>query len=462
MSDYSAFLERKSQLGGDHGFKPTFLPSFLFDFQSALVQWAVRKGRAAWLVDCGLGKGPMGLVWSQNVVEHTNQNVLIGCPLAVSHQLVREGEKFGIEVKRSGDGKPKGKITVTNYERIHLFDPSDFGGFWGDESGAIKNHAGVTKGVVVEFARTLPYRLLGSATSAPNDFIELGTHSEALGELGFMDMLNRFFRNENNTSDTGREYAMNGPAPKWRFKGHASEPFWRWVCSWARAARKPSDLGFDDKDFILPPLTENLHIIDKNYVRPGEMFPRVAIGRKEELEEGRATIQDRCEKAAELASSHERSVAWVNLNPEGDFLEKLIPDCVQVSGSDSDEAKEEKILAFLTGQAARMVTKGKIAGLGLNLQFCNHAVYFADHSYEKFYQIQRRFWRFGQKNPVTFDIVTTPGGRNILKNLQRKAKAADEMFFSLVAHMNDAIKLDADRHFTKKEELPSWLSRISV
>ncbi len=463
MSDYMEFLKAKSQLGGNHGFEPTFLPEWLFDFQKSLVEWAVHKGRGAWLIDCGMGKGPMGLVWAQNVVEKTNGNMLVACPLAVSHQLVREGEKFGIEIHRSNDGQPKGKITVTNYERLHLFDSSDYVGMWCDESGAIKNYSGVTKNAVTEFMRSLPYRLLGSATSAPNDTIELGTHSEALGELGYMDMLAMYFKNDQNTCDSGRRYAMSGGmAPKFRFKKHAETHFWRWVCSWARAARKPSDLGFDDLDFILPPLIERQHVINKGFVRPGELFSRPAIGKKEELAEARETIQERCEKAAELASQHERSVAWCNLNPEGDLLEKLIPDCVQVAGSDPDDEKEEKILAFLSGQSRRMVTKGKIAGLGLNLQLCNHATYFPDHSYERFYQIERRFWRFGQNNPVTFDIVTTPGGQNILKNLQRKAAAADKMFTELVAHMNDAMRVDGLRGFEKKMEVAPWVLKINA
>lgn len=457
-SDYTAFLHQKTQIENNHGFNPVFMPDFLFDFQRSLVEWSLRKGRGALLCDCGLGKGPMTLVWADNVVRKTNGNVLIATPLAVSHQFETEGTKFGIECRRSGDGKPKGKITVTNYERLHLFNPDDYVGFAGDESGCLKDSKSVRKGIVGEFVRTLPYRLLASATAAPNDFIELGNHSEVLGELGFLDMLSMYFKNDSNTCDTGRKYAaFGGKAPQWRFKKHAQEPFWRWVSSWARAVRKPSDLGFDDGKFTLPPLIEQQHVVDYRYVHPGEMFPRPAVGLKEQREELRATLTQRCEKMAELMTDHDRSVGWCHLNPEGDLLEKLVPDCVQVSGSDSDDEKEEKIKAFLEGQVKRMVTKPSIAGWGLNLQFCNHTAYFPSHSFEAYYQGIRRFWRFGQERSVTVDIVTTTGGKKVLDNLQRKADAADRMFDNLILHMNDSLKVDPFRYFEKKEKVPSWL-----
>ena len=460
MTDYLEFLRSKSQVGGNHGFEPLWIPDFLFDFQKPLVGWSIRKGRATLMEDCGLGKTPQELVFAENVVRKTNKNILIAAPLVVSHQFIREGEKFGIEVHRSGDGKPKGKITITNYERLHLFDPSDYIGFIGDESGCVKDSKSVRKGVVSEFVRNLPDRLLASATAAPNDFIELGNHSEVLGELGFLDMLAMYFKNDNNTCDTGRHYAaFGGKATTWRFKKHAKEPFWRWVSSWARAVRKPSDIGFPDGKFILPPLIENQHVVDCKWARPGEMYPRAAKGLKEQREELKMTLHQRCEKMAELMSAHDRSVGWCHLNPEGDLLEKIVPNCVQVSGSDSDEAKEEKIKAFLDGQAPRLISKTKICGWGLNLQFCNHTAYFPSDSFEAYYQGVRRFWRFGQERPVTVDIVTTPGGKRTIDNLNRKAAAADRMFEALILHMNDSLKVDPLRHFEKKEEVPAWLYR---
>lgn len=259
--EYREFLEAKSQCGTFDGFPPNWIPDFLFDFQTYLFDWSIRKGRSAIFADCGMGKTPIYLVWAENVVRETNGNVLIITPLAVSHQVIKEGIKFGIEVKRSSDGKPQGKITVTNYERLHLFDQANYVGVVADESGILKNFDGATKKIVTEFLRTKRYRLLCTATPSPNDYIELGTTSEALGEMGFMDMLTRFFKNEQNTIDTRRHWATTGgAAQQWRFKKHAESIFWRWVSSWARAIRKPSDLGFDDGPFILPP-TEHQQVI---------------------------------------------------------------------------------------------------------------------------------------------------------------------------------------------------------
>ncbi len=275
MSSYEEFLQRKTQWGGDDGFEPLWIPDFLFDFQKDLTSWAIRKGRCALFEDCGLGKTPQLLVWAQNVVQHTNRRVLIVTPLAVSHQTIREGEKFGIAVHRSDNGKPAGKITVTNYERLHLFDEEDYVGVVCDESSILKNFDGSRRKIITEFLRKKKYRLLCTATAAPNDYIELGTTSEALGELGYMDMLTRFFKNEQNTISPARQWmTTGGQAPKWRFKHHAQRPFWQWVCSWARAIRRPSDLGYDDGKFILPELTEKQTIIENTDPLPGELFAR--------------------------------------------------------------------------------------------------------------------------------------------------------------------------------------------
>jgi len=239
---YADFLHAKSQQGTGSGFAPTFLPDFLFDFQHALLDWSIRQGRSAMFADCGLGKTPMELVWAENMARKTGRNVLILTPLAVTAQMEREAEKFGIGAKVSRDGAVH-RITITNYERLHYFNPSDFAACACDESSILKSFDGKRKGEITQFMRKMEYRLLATATAAPNDYIELGTSSEALGYLGHMDMLNRFFKNDLNNSATGRH---RGEVAKWRFKGHAELPFWRWVCSWARAIRKPSDLGRPD------------------------------------------------------------------------------------------------------------------------------------------------------------------------------------------------------------------------
>jgi hypothetical protein len=455
---YIEFLKSKAQLGGNYGFEPLYMPDFLFDFQRELTSWAIRKGRSAIFADCGLGKTPIFLVWSENVIRKTNGKILIVSPLAVSHQTVKEGEKFGIEVKRSIDGKPAGRITVTNYERLHLFDPSDYEGVVADESSILKNFDGSRKKIITEFMRTKPYRLLCTATAAPNDFIELGTTSEALGEMGFIDMLLRFYKNDQNTMDTKRKWLSNhGAAPKWRFKKHAEVPFWKWVSSWSRAIRKPSDLGFDDGPFTLPALVENQITVNTSRPMEGELFVKEAIGLFEQRQELKHTLTERCEKVADLVKNNGCAVVWCHLNTEGDLLEKLIPGAVQVSGKDSDDEKEHRLSAFSDGQIRVLITKPKIAGFGLNWQHCNHTTWFPSHSFEQYYQGIRRFWRFGQTKDVTVDIVTTFGGESVLKNLQRKAAAADKMFDELMASMGNAQGIDNKTFFNKNQEVPSWL-----
>lgn len=462
---YAEFLEQKAQHGAFSGFEPVELPSFLFDFQRDLLTWAIRKGKAAIFADCGLGKTPMQLVWADNIVRHTGQPVLIATPLAVGHQTIREAEKFGIEAHRSQDGSVNGGgIVVTNYERVHLFDPDDFAGMVCDESSILKNFDGVRRAVVTEFMRRLPYRLLCTATAAPNDYIELGTSSEALGELGHMDMLSRFFRNQNSNAVDLKGHWRGFSAPRafelkqWRFKGHAEIPFWRWVCSWARAVRRPSDLGFCDGSFVLPALHVNTHSITARTKRPGMLFDLPAVGLREEREERRRTIQERCEQVAELASHGGQVLVWCHLNDEGNLLTEMIDGAVQVAGSDSDDEKEARLLAFASGEIRVLVTKPKIGAWGLNLQRCAHVTFFPSHSYEQYYQGVRRCWRFGQERDVRVDIVCSEGELSVMENLQRKAEQADRMFSALVSHMNDAQRIERSNGFDKTSEVPAWLS----
>ncbi len=452
--DYQQFLEQKAQAGARSGFDPVFMPDCLFDFQESLTEWAIQKGRGALFTDCGTGKTLMSLTWAQNVVQKTNKPVLFLTPLAVTTQVQREGEKFGIESAISKDGRVKSKITVTNYEKLSKFDPADYVGVVCDESSRIKSDSARTRLEVTSFMRKIPYRLLATATASPNDYIELGTSSEALGYLGHMDMLNKFFKNDNNNSGMRRMYGEN---VKWRFRGHAEIPFWRWVCSWSRALRRPSDLGFSDDGFILPPLSENEHVVEARTIADGCLFDMPAADLREQREERRRTLVERCEKVAELVDHDSPALVWCHLNDEGDLLEKLIPDAVQVSGRDSDDAKEEKMLSFVDQQSRVMVIKPKIGGFGLNLQHCSHVTFFPSHSYEQYYQAVRRCWRFGQKSPVTVDLVMTEGDRKVMSNLQRKSKAADEMFTRLVAEMNNAIHMGKIDKHTNRGELPKWM-----
>lgn len=458
--DYTKFLREKSQGGADSGFAPLWMPDFLFDYQHALTDWSIRKGRAAKLADCGLGKTPMGLVWASNVARKTRRPVLYLTPLAVAPQTVGEAEKFGVEARQSRDGGSAGHVVVANYERLHLFNAGDFGGVVCDESSILKNFGGERRSQITQFMRKVPYRLLQTATAAPNDYIELGTSSEALGYLGHMDMLGRFFRNDMSNSATGRNH---GNTMKWRLKGHAEEPFWRWVCSWARAMRRPSDLGFSDERFRLPPLHEIEHIVETEKLADGMLFSLPAADLREQREERRRTLQERCEKVASLVNGTGKpALVWCHLNEEGDALARLIPDALQVSGSDSDDAKEERLTTFARNQARVLITKPKIGAWGLNLQHCAHVVYFPSHSFEQYYQAVRRCWRFGQKSPVRVDIVATEGERGVMRNLQRKAEQSDAMFSRLVAEMNRAMSIVRTTDPSNNIEVPQWLCSTNL
>lgn len=453
VNDYQSFLAGKSQHNTGSGFTPVWMPEFLFGFQSALVDWATRMGRTGLFADCGLGKTPMQLVWAENVRRHTNRPVLIITPLAVSFQIVEEAHKFGVDASISRDGKVADGLTVTNYERLEHFNRGDFAAVVCDESSAIKAFDGKRRAIVTDFLRTHAYRLLCTATAAPNDYIELGTSSEALGYLGHMDMLNRFFVNDMNTSATNR---YRGQAAKWRFKGHAEDPFWRWVASWARAIRRPSDLGYDDDGFTLPPLNYRTHTVKARVAREDTLFDVPAVGLQEEREEARRTLPERCEEAASALADADTGIAWCHLNDESTLLAKLIDGAVEVTGSDSPDVKEEKLIAFAHGEARVLVTKPSIASWGLNFQHCHRMTFFPSHSFEQMYQAVRRCWRFGQQHPVDVDIVTTEGGAAALQNLQRKARQADRMFDSLTEHMRDAVGIRRGADYDTEVRLPAW------
>lgn len=482
---YEEFIEAKSHLGSNGGFEPVWLPDFLFDFQKALVHWAILKGRGAIFADCGLGKSPMQLVWAENVVRKTNKRVLILTPLAVGAQLVQEAVKFGIECQRCRDGALNGspKIIITNYERLHLFNADDFIGVGCDESSILKNFNGQTRKLLTRFMLKLPYRTLWTATAAPNDYVELGTSSEALGDLGYTDMLGRFFTNSENASfhrmqrmrDEGRPtvemllndkkqnhfarlaFRISQTINQWVLKGHAHEAFWRWVCSWARACQKPSDIGFDDGPFVLPPLKEREHIIEPSKPADGMLFTLPALGLKAERDERRRTLVERCDHVSELVAHKRPAVIWCHMNDEGNRLEHTMRDSLQVCGADSDEKKEEAYQAFQSGELRVLICKPKIGAWGLNWQHCNHVVTFASHSYEQFYQSVRRCWRFGQTRPVTVDVVATTGERYVRENMIRKGQQAEKMFKELVKHMNEALRVKRERKGETTMQFPIWL-----
>ncbi len=445
MKSYTEFLASKTLARNTAGFKPLWMLDKLFPFQQVLTEWAIRRGRGALLEDCGLGKTPQSLTWAKNVEMKTNGNVLILTPLAVAPQTIREGEKFGIEVKLARDGKLHRGISAANYQMLHKFDPDNYAGVVADESSIIKNSDGKTRKAVTEFLRRIPYRLLCTATPAPNDFMELGTSAEALGIMSRNQMLGMFFANDGETTQ------------QWRLKGHAKSRFWQWVASWARAVRKPSDLGFADDKFNLPPLTVTPVSVDS---QQGEgFFPRQCRGMDDDRKERRVTLTKRCEAAADLVPKDRPCVLWCQLNPEGDLLEKLTGG-EQVAGSDSDNEKEEKLNAFSQGQIRVLVTKPKIAGWGLNWQHCADMTYFPDWSFEAFYQAKRRLWRFGQKHPVNCWLVHAEAGRPAMTTMLRKERESDALYTGIIQNMT-AFQTDNKSNGSNGQDIkikvPAWL-----
>lgn len=464
--NYADFLTGKAQLENTGGFEPVNLPGHLFDFQRFLVDWAIRQGRAGLFADCGLGKSPMELAWADNVYHHTGKPVLLLTPLAVGFQMASEAHKFGHDADLSRTGKATAPITITNYEQLGKFKPDLFGGVVCDESSILKSFDGATKAAVTEFVRRIQYRLLGTATAAPNDWIELGTSSEALGDLGYMDMLGRFFINKDRKQSSRGGRAMRWESSdrvglerpgEWRLKNHATEPFWRWVATWARAIRKPSDFGYNDDGFHLPGLVEQIHMVMPRNGHDDQLFDIPGNGLHEEREENRRTLTERCEAAADALDHADCGVAWCHLNDESTLLAKLIPGAVEIAGSDSPDEKEAKLSGFSEGSIPFLVTKPSIGAWGLNWQHAHHMTYFPSHSYEQYYQAIRRMWRFGQNQPVKVDVITTPGGERVLRNLHRKADQADEMFDRLIHHMNSALGVTSSA-VEHEMEMPPWAS----
>ena len=449
-SDYEKFIKSKKHLLGDFGFEANYIPDIAFDFQKEIIQKAVRKGRIGVFADTGLGKTLIQLSIAQNVVQHTNRKVLILTPLAVAFQFILEAEKIGIDdIEYSKDGKHTKKIVICNYERLHYFDSNDFEGVICDESSILKNFDGKIKNQITSFVKKIPYRFLSTATPSPNDFIELGTSSEALGYMGYMDMLGKFFKNNQNSSD------VKNIGEKFYLKPHAENDFFAWVNQWSIMVKMPSDLGFSDERYILPELITNKHVVKNESLLEIdgqiEMFNRPAKGFNEVRTEVKQTIQSRCDKALDLAKD-KTSVYWVNRNEESKILRLNDSEAVEIIGSQSLDKKEEILKAFADGEIKRLITKAKMTGMGLNWQHCNHSVFFPTYSYEQYYQAIRRFWRFGQKRDVTIDMVISDGQTRVLESLEQKTKKAIELHRNLVKNVNTEfidLKKDFDKELIK-------------
>lgn len=462
--NYETFLAQKRLVAPVAGFDVDNVSEKLFPFQRDLVRWALRKGRAAIWADCGLGKSPMALEWGRAVCEHMigRAHILILTPLAVARQFQREGEKFGVPVtvcREPEDVRPG--VNVTNYERMHKFDLSIFDGIVLDESSCLKDYTSKTRNLVIDSFASTPYRLALTATPAPNDHVELGNHAEFLGVMSRVEMLSTFFVHD------------GGSTQDWRLKGHARKDFWRWVCTWAASVRLPSDLGYSDDGYVLPPLDVHEHIVampPDYHKTQGSLFIVDASGLSEQREARRASLTDRVQAAAAIVNAEpgEQWIVWTELNDESAQVAALISDAVEITGSDSAETKETAMERFVSGETRVIVSKSSIFGMGLNLQNCARNVYVGvTHSFESWYQSIRRTYRFGQRRPVHAHVIVSEAERGVLANLKRKQADAMAMGASMAAEVGEFVRADlagSKRDFVNYEPkremtIPAWVGQ---
>jgi len=456
MKDYLKFLESKRHSTDYFGFDVNYIPDIAFDFQKHIIEKAIKKGRIAIFADTGLGKTLIQLSIAKNIINQTNKNVLILTPLAVAFQFIGEAEKLGIDdIEYSKDGKSTKKIVICNYERLHYFDPKDFVGVILDESSILKNFDGKIKGQVTAFIKKVQYRFLSTATPSPNDFIELGTSSEALGYLGYMDMLTKFFKNNQNSIDSNNRNI----GEKFYLKPHAEKDFFAWVNQWSIMVKMPSDIGFSNDRYALPQLIVSKHVVKNQSLIDAsgqvQIFTPIAKSMTELRHEQKQTEENRCAKAVELAAG-KTSVYWCNTNNESEILKQSDSKAVEIIGSQSIEKKEEILMAFSRGEIKRIITKAKMTSFGLNWQHCNHSVFFPTWSYEQYYQAIRRFWRFGQKKDVAIDIVISDGQTRVMDALQQKTDKAIQLYKNLTENVNREFTITS-KEFNKSIIKPSFL-----
>lgn len=456
-ANYQAWLDRRDRRPDNAGISDAVLSPRMFPHQTALVGWALRRGRAAIFADTGLGKTLMQLEWAR-VVSNLGR-VLILAPLAVAEQTVREGKRFGIDVSYRRKDDASARIVITNYEMLPHFEPSDFVGIVLDESSILKSFSGSTRTAIIEAFADTPYRLACTATPAPNDFTELGNHSQFLGIKSYTEMLAEYFVHD------------GGSTQDWRLKGHAVNAFWAWVCSWAAVVRTPGDLGYSDDGFDLVPLVEEsleIPVDHRDAWAAGTLFLDHARTLSDQRAMRKATMTRRVEAIATAiaAEPDEPALVWCDFNAEADAITKAIPDSVQVAGADSPEDKASRLLGFADGAIRVLVTKPSIAGFGLNWQHCAR-VYFlgASHSYEQTYQAIRRCWRFGQTRQVIVRTCMAETERAVADNYHRKLEDAAELGRQMVAHVNRATYASgtgARREWNSYNpsitmEIPKWL-----
>jgi hypothetical protein len=454
--EYLDFINSKKHLIGEFGFEPNYYSGIAFDFQNFIIEKAVKKGRMAVFADTGLGKTLIQLSIANNIIRQTNKPVLILTPLAVAFQFLIEAEKLQIDdIEYSKDGNFTKKIVVCNYERLHLFDSKDFTGVILDESSILKNFDGKIKNQVTAFIKKIPYRYLSTATPSPNDFIELGTSSEALGYMGYMDMLTKFFKNNQNSVDSNNRNI----GEKFYLKPHAENDFFAWVNQWAIMVKMPSDIGFSDERYILPNLIINKHVVENQSLIDVngqiQLFTPIARSMTEVRHEQGQTVANRCEKAVELAAN-KTSVYWCNLNQESKLLKELDSSAIEIIGSMSIDKKEDILINFAAGNIERIITKAKMTGMGLNWQHCNHSVFFPTWSYEQYYQAIRRFWRFGQTKDVTIDMVISDGQTRVIEALQQKTEKAISLHANLTKNVNRVFE-NKYKEFNKNIITPNFI-----
>lgn len=420
---YQQFIQSKQAKTAAVGFEPEDLNRHLFPFQKEIVQRACRRGKYAIFADCGLGKTLMQLEWAHQVAKETGGTVLILCPLAVAAQTVSEGEKFGIHVNQ---WPTNGAVVITNYESFHKVDLDGVTGVVLDESSILKNFMGRMKQSILERCQGIPYKLACTATPSPNDPLELGNHSEFLDVLSRNEMSATYFIHD------------GGSTQKWRLKGHAEKSFYKWVGTWSSVIRKPSDLGYEDSDHELPPLHFHSKEIETEQRDHGMLFNEVAVSATNFNAELRLTKVPRMETAAEIVNaSDEPFIVWVRQNEEAKFIMNLIPDAVEVHGSQSPEEKESAFLAFKGGKFRVLVTKTKIAQFGLNFQHCPNQIFASlDFSFEGLYQAIRRSYRFGQKKEVNIYIISTDTMENVIQSINRKQAQFDTMNEAMTTTIN--------------------------
>lgn len=433
------------------------LPAYLFPHQRDIVRWSLRRGRAAIFAGTGLGKTLMELVWCRAVAHHTGKPSLLFAPLAVGHQHEREAGEFDIKASVVMPDGVADEISITNYHRLERFDLSKFGALALDESSILKSHDGHYRTRLINASRSHGFRLAATATPAPNDFMELGNHSEFLGVMTQPSMLATFFTHDGSETQ------------KWRLKGHAEQAFWQWMASWAVMLRKPSDLGYADDGYDLPPLTKRLHMVETaGEWCEGGQFSLLPIEAKTLGERGAArrdSLHQRVDLAVSLTPPDGHFVWWGNLNAETEAVTKRISGAVEVRGSDKDADKEEKLKDFSQGRIRVLVTKPSIAGFGMNWQHCQRTGFIGlNDSFEQVYQALRRFWRFGQKGEVIADFIAADSEGAVLKNLDRKERDAERMADAMVRHMADLSSLAVRGAALERQiyepampmRLPSW------